>query len=121
MPKAEFRLGAFRAALDSVRLARGLTWKSVADQSGVSASTLTRLSQGKRPDVDSLSALIQWSGLTADDFMPPDRSTEPPEPLAEITSVVYSDKSLSTGDRDAMIDIIRATYLRLRDRDSTTD
>ena len=117
MPKSEFRLGAFHAALDSVRVARGLTWKNVADQSGVSASTLTRLSQGKRPDVDSLSALIHWSGLTADDYMPPARSTVPSEPLAEITSVVYGDRSLSTGDRDAMIDIIRATYMRLRDRE----
>ena len=116
MPKSEFRLGAFHAALDSVRLARSLTWKNVADQSGVSASTLTRLSQGKRPDVDSLSALIRWSGLTADDYMQPDRPNESPEPLAEITSVVYSDNSLSTGDREAMIDIIRATYMRLRER-----
>ena len=121
MPKSEFRLGAFHAALDSVRVARGLTWKNVADQSGVSASTLTRLSQGKRPDVDSLSALVRWSGLTADDYMPPARPAEPPEPLAEITSVVYSDNSLSTGDRDAMIDIIRTTYMRLRDRERTTD
>ena len=119
MPKAEFQLGAFHAALDSVRVARGLTWKNVADQSGVSASTLTRLSQGKRPDVDSLSALIRWSGLTADDYMPPAPSTVPSEPLAEITSVVYGDRSLSTGDRDAMIDIIRATYIRLRDRERT--
>ena len=117
MPKSEFRLGAFHAALDSVRVSRGLTWKNVADQSGVSASTLTRLTQGKRPDVDSLSALIQWSGLTADDYMPLARSTVPPEPLAEITSVVYGDRSLSKGDRDAMIDIIRATYMRLRDRE----
>ena len=121
MPKSEFRLGAFHAALDSVRVVRGLTWKNVADQSGVSASTLTRLSQGKRPDVDSLSALVRWSGLTADDYMPPARPTEPPEPLAEITSVLYSDNSLSTGDRDAMIDIIRTTYMRLRDRERTTD
>ena len=119
MSKVEFRQRAFHADLDSVRIARGLTWKNVADQSGVSASTLTRLSQGKRPDVDSLSALVRWSGLSADDYMPAAQSTVPPEPLAEITSVVYGDQSLSTGDRDAMIDIIRATYIRLRDRERT--
>ena len=121
MPKAEFRQRAFHAALDSVRVSRGLTWKNVAEQSGASASTLTRLSQGKRPDVDSLSALIRWSGLTADDYMPPAQTTVPPEPLAEITSVVYGDRSLSTGDQDAMIDIIRATYIRLRDREASDD
>lgn len=117
MPKAEFNLKAFHAALDSVRASRGLTWKNIADQSGVSAPTLTRLSQGKRPDVDSLSALIRWSGLTADDYMANPRTDVRPEPLAEITSVVYGDSSLSARDQDAMIDIIRATYIRFRDRE----
>ena len=121
MPKAEFNLDAFQVALDSVRVSRGLTWKNVADQSGVSASTLTRLSQGKRPDVDSLSLLIRWSGLTADDYMSPVLSDVRIEPLAEITSVVYGDHSLSAGDRDVMIDIIRATYIRLRDREQKSN
>ena len=121
MPKAQFRLREFHSALDCVRVARGLTWKNVADQSSVSASTLTRLSQGKRPDVDSLSALIRWSGLSADDYMPPAQSAEPPEPLAKITSVVYGDRSLSTGDRDVLNDIIRTTYLRLRARQRSDD
>ena len=45
---------------------RTFTWKRMADESGVSASTLTRMAQGRRPDVDSLAALVSWSGLTAD-------------------------------------------------------
>ena len=53
----QFDVSALQAALDGERIARGLTWKDVAIESGVSASTLSRLSQGKRPDVDSLTAL----------------------------------------------------------------
>ena len=31
--------------------------------------TLTRMGQGKRPDVDSLAALATWSRLNVDDFI----------------------------------------------------
>ena len=55
--RARFDGDAFYAALDGERLARQCTWKRVAEESGISASTLTRDSQGKRPDVDGLAAL----------------------------------------------------------------
>ena len=61
--RARFDGDAFYAALDGERQARQFTWRRVAEESGVSASTLTRISQGKRPDVDSLAALSAWSGL----------------------------------------------------------
>ena len=116
MPRSEFRLEAFATELNSVRLAKDLTWKEVAEQSGVSASTLTRLSQGKRPDVDSLATLVRWSGLKADNYMANPSRSEGVEPLAQITSALYSDRSLTKGDREAMLDIISATYRRFRVR-----
>ena len=61
--KARFDGNAFYAALDGERQARQCTWRRVAQESGVSASTLTRIAQGKHPDVDSLAALSAWSGL----------------------------------------------------------
>ncbi len=69
MPKIKFDAEAFYAVLDAHRATAGLTWKQVASKSGVSASTLTRMAQGKRPDVDSLAALVRWSGISADQFM----------------------------------------------------
>ena len=60
---------ALYGALDAVRQARNLTWKQVAAESGVSASTLTRMAQGRRPDLDSLASLSAWSGLQTDDFV----------------------------------------------------
>ena len=50
--KGWFDSDAFYSALDAARRAQNLNWKEVAAQSGVSASTLTRMAQGKRPDVD---------------------------------------------------------------------
>ena len=115
MPRAEFNLEAFYKALDSVRASRQLTWKQVAAESQVSASTLSRLSQGKRPDVDSLSALITWSHLSADDYLTTKRTgEEKKEALAEITALLQTDPKLSDSNRDAMVDIVRAAYLRLQ-------
>ena len=119
MTKAEFKGRAFYSALDSARSARNLNWKQVAEQSGVSASTLTRMAQGKRPDVDSLAALVQWSGLSADSFVGDlGRFPHATEPLGHITSLLHADTSLSDDGRDTMIDMITAAYSRLtRSRD----
>lgn len=115
MSKVEFQLEPFFQALDRERLARDLNWKQVAEQSGVSASTLSRMSQGKRPDVDSLSLLLNWSGLGADNFIGGNRklSSSRAEPLHQITSVLHSDRNLSDDGRETMIDMITAAYMRL--------
>lgn len=59
----------FYAALDAYRTACALDWKNVAAQTGVPASTLTRLGQGKKPSADNLAALIEWSGLDMRDYI----------------------------------------------------
>lgn len=113
MSKVEFQGSAFYQALDSARSARRLNWKQVASEAGVSASTLTRMAQGKRPDVDSLAALVRWSGLSADPFVGAPEMSYSAEPLGRITSLLQNDPSLSDAGRDAMIDMIAAAYNRL--------
>lgn len=112
-----FDAGAFYEALDSVRQARRLNWKQVAGESGVSASTLTRMAQGKRPDVDGLAALVAWSGLDADDYVRSDQSRPEPEPLAKISTYLRSDKNLSREAATALDELVKATYERLRTKD----
>jgi transcriptional regulator with XRE-family HTH domain len=111
MPNVEFDALRFYQALDSTRAAKRLNWKQVADKSGVSASTLTRLAQGKRPDVDSMAALVSWSGLSADEFVGGPR--EQPEALSQITSLLSGDSRLSVESRDAMIGMVTAAYQRM--------
>ncbi|AZO16053.1 helix-turn-helix domain-containing protein [Mesorhizobium sp. M2A.F.Ca.ET.037.01.1.1] len=114
MSKPEFKANEFYAALERVRLVRRLNWKQVAEQSGVSASTLTRIAQGKRPDVDSLAALVNWSGLSADAFVArADQVGKRVQPLSDIANVLYSDSTLSEDGRATMMDLITAAYLRL--------
>jgi transcriptional regulator with XRE-family HTH domain len=55
--------------LNAKRFERRMTWKAVAAESGVSASTLTRMVQGKRPDLDGFAALCIWGRLNANAYL----------------------------------------------------
>lgn len=115
--KGWFDASAFYEALDAQRLSKRLNWKQVAQASGVSASTLTRMAQGKRPDVDSLAALAAWSGLNADNFIRSEETRPEPESLAQITTYLRSDRNLSKEAAIALEELIKATYARLRERE----
>lgn len=110
----QFDASGFYEALDATRQARRFTWKHVAQVSGVSASTLTRMAQGKRPDVDSLAALAAWSGLATDRFVRTDAPREPAEPLALISTYLRGDRQLTAESAAALDQLVRATYERLR-------
>jgi transcriptional regulator with XRE-family HTH domain len=110
-----FDATAFYEALNATRESRGQNWKSVAKAAGVSASTLTRMAQGKRPDVDSLAALIAWSGLSADHYVRTPSRPKPPETLGAIATLLRGDKSLSKESASALNKIISAAYQQFRD------
>ena len=112
-----FDSGAFYEALDGTRRARSLTWKQIAAESGVSASTLTRMAQGRRPDVDGLAALASWSGLRADDFVRTKGDRPEPEPLARILTYLRSDANLTAEAAIALDEVVKVTYDRLRTRE----
>ncbi|TMC48166.1 MAG: helix-turn-helix transcriptional regulator [Chloroflexi bacterium] len=116
-PRPRFDGAAFYAALDTERQARGRTWKEVAEESGVSASTLTRMGQGKRPDLDGLAALVAWSGLDPNLFMAGSkdgRQPRQPDTLTMVTTFVRHDPGLSVASAAALGDIFRAAYQSLR-------
>ena len=110
-----FDVTALHAAMDGQRRSRRLTWKDVATESGVSASTLTRLSQGRQPDVNSLAALTAWLGMSADHFMRNESVAKfgAPSPLAQISSIIHRDPHLNPEGVAALEEMIKATYARL--------
>ncbi|MCW5687109.1 MAG: helix-turn-helix transcriptional regulator [Pseudolabrys sp.] len=117
MPTGKFDGEAFFAAIDAQRVARGLTWKKVAEQAQVPASTLTRMSQGRRPDVDSLSALCVWSGISADDFFRVEAASRgSAEPLAKLTAHFRADPNLSKESAVALETLIKTAYQQFRKR-----
>ena len=63
-----FDARALYAALDAQRRARGMTWRQVAEEVGVSASTLTYTRHGGRMEADGMLAMVRWLGRTAESF-----------------------------------------------------
>jgi transcriptional regulator with XRE-family HTH domain len=111
----QFDVSALYSALDAERMARSLNWKEVSAASGVSASTLTRLSKGRRPDVDSLAALTAWVGIPADRFMASRRQPcGVASPLTQISTIIRDDPNLNPDAATALEELVKATYARLR-------
>lgn len=104
---------AFYAALNAQRLSRQMTWKEVADEAGVNASTLSRIGQGAKTDVNGLAALLAWSHLKAEMFIRGAGGQES-EPIAKITALLRADPNLSSQNAKLMEDIVVNTYKQLR-------
>lgn len=116
MPESEvknFDGGTFYAAIASTVAARGNTWKQVSQETGVSATTLTRMAQGRRPDAASLAALSAWAGLNPADYVNL-RHRAGAEPLARITSLLRSDPRLRPDAAVALDSMVRSAYEQLK-------
>jgi transcriptional regulator with XRE-family HTH domain len=104
----------FYRALEAMVKNRGLTWKAVSDQTGVGASTLTRMSQGKRPDAASLAVLSAWAGLNPSHFVSWMRQMPTEQPLMEISALLHGDPSLDREAAAALDAIVRTAYEKLK-------
>jgi transcriptional regulator with XRE-family HTH domain len=108
MPE-RFDSQAFYAALNATRLSRQLTWKDVAAESGVTASTLSRIGAGANPDVNGLASLLKWGGLRAETFINGYRGKDA-EPIAEIAALLRADPKLSETHAKLIEDLVVNTY-----------
>jgi transcriptional regulator with XRE-family HTH domain len=106
-----FDFEGFYSAIDAVRRRRRMSWKRVALECEVSASTLSRMAQGSRPDVATVAALTSWATLDLNAFV---RFSNPPaDRLSQLTSYLQSDPSLEREDARALEDLLHVTYSRL--------
>lgn len=109
-----FDNGAFYRALETVVQLRRKTWKQVAQDTGVSASTLTRMSQGRSPDAASMAALSAWAGINPSDFVKASYKSKRPEALPQIAALLRSDPNLDGPSAEAVEAIVRAAYQRMK-------
>jgi transcriptional regulator with XRE-family HTH domain len=105
---------AFYRALETTTTTRSKTWKQVAAETGVSASTLTRMAHGRRPDAASLAALSAWAGLNPSDFVDTPFKRSKPESMAQISTLLRTDPNLDAQSAEAVEAIVKAAYERLR-------
>ena len=84
-----------------------LKLRDAAEQSGVSAATLSRVLNNKLPDTRTFAALVRWLGVSADLFIPATRKATTPE---TIEAHLRADRTLPPELAGALADLIRATY-----------
>lgn len=118
MSNANFDAEGFFAALNLTREAKNLSWKEVANSAGVSASTLTRMGQGKRPDVDTLAALASWSAIDVRVFyVDESKKMRSPETMAQISALLRADKNLDGQAAKMLESMLESAYKTMRKKD----
>ena len=110
--RLNFDFEAFFKELSATVAVRGITWKMVSEQTGVSQSTLSRMSKGRQPDAASLTALSAWSGLNPVDFTTTPKND--PESVVMVSRLLRADPDLDEAGADALEAIITTAYQRLK-------
>jgi transcriptional regulator with XRE-family HTH domain len=112
MTENQLDLEALVATVDAQRKAKGLPWRQVAKEAGVSASTLTRMQQGKLPDVNTFGALVQWLRIPADRFMVHGSTTRrnSPDPMAVASTLLRGKREVSPRAAKALEELVHAAF-----------
>ena len=112
MAQQRLDVGALIAALDAERKARGISWRKLAQEAGVSPSSLTRMQQGKLPDVNTFNALTSWLRIPGEHFM-----TEPglagggkPHPVAVASTLLRGKREMTPEALRALDELVQAAF-----------
>lgn len=105
---------AFYRSLEMTVSTRGVNWKQVAAETGVSASTLTRMAQGRKPDAASLAALSAWAGINPSDYVDAPYRPARTESITQISALLRTDPNLDAESAQAVEAIVKAAYERMR-------
>jgi transcriptional regulator with XRE-family HTH domain len=106
-------------AIKRRREERGLSLRDVADETDVSASTLSRIENGTgRPDADNIARLTQWLDMPVDRLMNPNRTDKveavvyyPHEKTTDIIEAhLRADKNLTPETAKALSELFRVAY-----------
>lgn len=111
-----FDAEAFYNALARVVKARKVPWRQVARETGVTASTLTRMAQGRRPDAASLAVLSAWAGINPADFVKGSTRQQNRDAMVAISALLRADPDLPLDEAKALEQIIRLAYSRFKQR-----
>jgi transcriptional regulator with XRE-family HTH domain len=106
----------FYRTMDERRAAEGLSWRALGRHLGVSASTFSRMSRGRQPDVDTFLKLLAWLEMPAEHFMTGVRSKEQQgtAALSVITAALRKDPNLDPSRVEPLEKIMRAAYYTFR-------
>lgn len=105
---AELNIGELAALLRAKRGRRGL--RAVAEEiGGISASTLSRVEQGKVPDLETFVRLCQWLEVSPERFIPSTSRHQMSTPEI-VTAHLRADRVLDPKTVDALATMIQLAY-----------
>jgi transcriptional regulator with XRE-family HTH domain len=85
--------------------------RAVADEIGdVSAATLSRIEQGKIPDVDTFIKICKWLGVTTDNFILGEKTVKPISNKEQVLAHLRADKELKKETVNMLIQMIDMAY-----------
>ena len=106
-----FDFNGFLEAVNAHRVREEMSWRQVSKVTGVSSSSLTRMSQGKKLDIDGLMRLANWAKLEIDQYR---RTTGESVPRAstpdQVAALLRGDPNLSEEDASHLVSLIRSSY-----------
>jgi transcriptional regulator with XRE-family HTH domain len=113
MAKTRINAPALQDALDQVRIERGLSWRQLAVEIGVTPSLLSRLRNGYKPDAEGFMTLVHWLGIPAERFLlDSHEGARQPALMAELAPLLRARKDLSKDDVEYLQEVIQATLKR---------
>jgi transcriptional regulator with XRE-family HTH domain len=109
----------FYRALERHRSDLDLSWRAVARELDISASTLSRLSRGCRPDLDTFLKLVTWLGEPAESFLRESGSEslgERRNTIGDIAESLRQDDLLTRADAETLEQLVTVAYRRFTTR-----
>jgi transcriptional regulator with XRE-family HTH domain len=98
------------AILKARRREKRLSLRDLADQTGVSFNTLSRVERGQIPDLKNFRLIVDWLEMPAEAFL--DVDTEPSTPRA-ITRHLLADRQLSRDAATQIAELVEEMYYKL--------
>jgi transcriptional regulator with XRE-family HTH domain len=97
------------------RVELGLSLREVSAQCRVPVATLSRVEQGRTPDLATFRRIVEWLGLSPERFLnPTTRSVNTPELISEHLRL---DPTLSPDDAEKIAGLVRTMYDALQQQD----
>jgi transcriptional regulator with XRE-family HTH domain len=113
MPAVDVR--SLHAALDHARVEKKMSWRQLAKELDVSASTLSRMVNGLKPDVSAFAAMTTWLRMPAESFYRVSSTHEDePELVVQLAPLLRARKDLNDKDVEYLEELIGGAVRRFR-------
>ena len=108
--KDKFDFEGFFQGVELVAKQRELTMKQVGVETGVSASTLSRMAQGRGCDAESLAKLAKWANLDPREFVGALKAEGEEDTFAILSRTLRRDPNITSDARRAIESVFQTTY-----------